>query len=184
MMKPEPELRRSSGGPGGSAPSGLGSAARRTRTCTRAGLSRSASPFMKSLSRAISGGGALPWLSFQSGSAAQRGGAAMARISREAGRARKTSGERTRIVNPPGAGSKRSGRQYTARGQPRARASLALDLAEEVAQLGEGRLGGAGPARTGRTRQRNRPPALAPAGRGAREHGRGTDLRVGEHAEQ
>src|SRR4030095_3461707 len=64
MMNPEPEARRgSSGGTGGwpgvrGCCSGRseGSIARRTRTWTSAGFMRSASPFMKSLSRWISGG--------------------------------------------------------------------------------------------------------------------------------
>src|SRR5712664_2690854 len=55
MMNPDPEMRRSSGVEGVS-PSVGGSAARRTRIWTRAGLSCSITLFMWLLSRAISAG--------------------------------------------------------------------------------------------------------------------------------
>src|SRR5215831_5483289 len=65
MITPEPEVRRSSGVPGGCSPSACASV-RRTRTCTRVGLSFSARLFMWSLSRAMSAGTLLLLLSVQS----------------------------------------------------------------------------------------------------------------------
>src|SRR5215469_11760048 len=59
--------------------------------------------------------------------------------------------------------------------------SLAADLAEEVAQLGNDELLESEAAGVRGTGQREERAALDYAGLGAREHGGGADLLVGEH---
>src|SRR6266540_3896354 len=101
MMKPDPDLLPSLGGPDGFVPSGFGSDARRARTCTRAGLSRSARSCKRSLRRASSGGVVAPWLSIQSGSAATTAAAPPAVISTHNPTAATTTRNLRRMTNPP-----------------------------------------------------------------------------------
>src|SRR5262249_5517554 len=98
------------------------SIARLTRTWTREDLSPSASPFMKSFSRAMSGGGAAPGLSLHR-SSAPRAGPPELRISTAADRTTARRGG-TRINDPPGSRCWRplkAAIQYTAWGKAGAR---------------------------------------------------------------
>src|SRR5262245_6966314 len=153
MRKPEPEARRSSGAP--PSPSPCASMARRTRTWTSEGLSRSARPFMKSLSRAMSAGGAAPGLSFQSGASAAPAVDAIKSQTADETVSRHRALP-TRIRTPPGRAIRsgrigaRTGRQYTARStaEPLERpAELArvVDRRQAAIAHAEGEAGGARP---------------------------------------
>src|SRR5438477_960676 len=169
MMKPEPVDRRGSPGPSSS----FGAEpARRTRTCTSAGLSRSARSASRSLKRVSSGAAADAGASCQSFA-----------WSALVGRAQ-PSGNMTSATRASTARTRTAINANLLVSRLSSIARLAARLAQQVPELWNQELVERQPAGVGRAGERNDDTPRVDAHLRAAEHGGRPDFLEGEHAEQ